>query len=183
MKDSKCIIQQAPNVVDDGYKINVIANAGFKVLSPHLTCIPKSGLFNLCKTILIAVFLLSLFSPAYAETDIREGYDENTEMIIKGTVAEITKGSRGPVILRLISGDRIFNVVTAPPWYLNREGITFQAGAELEITGSKYFGRDGSLYIIGKRIKNPQTGSVIILRDKLCRPLWKGHRMPHRQLP
>ncbi|MBI5212342.1 MAG: hypothetical protein HY957_03090 [Nitrospirae bacterium] len=90
MKDNKCIIQQVSNVVDDGYKINVDASARFKVLSPHLTCISQLGLLNLFKTILIAVFLLSLFSLSYAESDIKEGYDENTEIMIKGTVAVVS---------------------------------------------------------------------------------------------
>jgi hypothetical protein len=177
MKDSKCIIQQASNVVDDGYKINVIANAGFNVLSPHLTCISKLGLLNLCKTILAAVFLLSMVSFSYAGTEITEGYDENTEITIKGTVTEIMHEMRGPVILKLKTGIKTYNVVTAPGWYLSRNAITFSIGIALEVTGSRYFGRDGNLYVIARQIRDTETGRVTVLRDSYCKPLWRGeHR-------
>lgn len=184
MKDNKRIIPQLSNVVDDGYRINVIANTGFKVLSPHLTCISKSGLLNLCKTILIAIFLLSTVSFSYAETEITEGYDENTEIIIRGTIAEIMHGIRVPIILKLKTGTKIYNVVTAPMWYLARNAITFSIGTTLEVTGSRYFGRDGNLYVIARQIRDAETGSVTVLRDSYCKPLWRGgHRMHDRHLP
>ncbi|MDI6800671.1 MAG: hypothetical protein QMD01_01245 [Thermodesulfovibrionales bacterium] len=128
-------------------------------------------------------FALLLPALSFADVEIGEDrYDENTEITIKGTVAVIARGMRGPVILRLKSGDRVFNVVTAPPWYLSREGIIFQTGMELEITGSKFFGGDGSLYIMCRQIKYPD-GRSIILRDKMCKPMWRGSRTPNRQMP
>lgn len=184
MKDNKCILQQVSNVADDRYKINFIASAGFKVFSPHLTCISGSGLLNLCKTILIAVFLLSIVSFSYAETEITEGYDENTEITIRGTVAEVMYGMRGPVILRLRTDNKTYSVVTAPRWYLARNAIAFNADSDLEVTGSKYFGMDGNLYIIARQIRDAETGKVIVLRDSYCKPLWRGgHRMHDRRRP
>lgn len=142
---------------------------------------------SIFKTKIIALFmtcfLFCLFSLAYAESDLTEGYDENTEVTIKGTVIEIMREMRGPLIVKIRAGNKNYNVVTAPPWYLLREGISFNPDSELEITGSKYFSKDGSLYIIGRQIKNPATGGIILLRDSYCRPLWRGSRMFNRQMP
>jgi len=153
----------------------------FKSTSPcryydFMRVVLKIKIFAVC-------FLLSIVSFSYAETEITEGYDENTEITIKGTITEIVQGMRGPVILILKIDSKTYNVVTAPRWYLSREAITFSSGSALEITGSKYFGRDGNIYIIVRQVKNPETGKVIILRDSYCKPLWRGHRMHDRRLP
>lgn len=124
-----------------------------------------------------------MVSFSYAGTEITEGYDENTEITIKGTVTEVMHGMRGPVILKLKTATKTYNVVTAPRWYLSRNAITFIIGTALEITGSKYFAKDGNLYIIARQVKNPETGSVTVLRDSYCKPLWRGgNRMHDRRL-
>ncbi|HAK88651.1 MAG TPA: hypothetical protein DHV16_07555 [Nitrospiraceae bacterium] len=134
--------------------------------------------------VIFAFFLLlSPFSSAYAESDIKEGYDENTEITIKGTVTEIIHVKRGPVILRVKTSGKSYTVVTAPHRYLSGEAITFNTDSLMEITGSKYFGRDGNLYIIGRQIKDLTTGKTIMLRDSSCKPLWRNHRMHDRRLP
>jgi hypothetical protein len=174
------------NVVGDGFKMMFYNISKYKVFDAHLLpCIRQySRSFSLCKTILIAVFLLSMVSFSYAETEITEGYDENTEITIRGTVIEIMHGMRGPVILKLKTGIKTYNVVTAPGWYLSRNAITFSIGTALEVTGSRYFGRDGNLYVIARQIRDAETGSVTVLRDSYCKPLWRGgHRMHDRRLP
>lgn len=145
---------------------------------------------DILKTKIIVIFvvslLLSMISLSHAEpnlSDITEGYDENTEITIKGTLTEVFQGMRGPVILKIKTDTKTYNVVTAPRWYLFKNAITFSEGSKLEITGSKYFGRDGKLYIIVRQIKNSDTGGVIILRDSYCRPFWRGHGMNTRRLP
>lgn len=115
---------------------------------------------------------LSFTPPAYAEPDVKEGYDENTEITLKGTVATINAGARGPLILRLTATGRTYEVITAPPWYLEQENISFTPGLELEVTGSKYFGNDGSIYVVSGRIKFVSTGKELRLRDSEYRPLW-----------
>ncbi|MBA4348654.1 MAG: hypothetical protein C0415_01500 [Thermodesulfovibrio sp.] len=138
------------------------------------------------KIIVFAVFaLLCLFSLSYAESDVdvKEGYDENTEITVKGTVTETMRGMRGPLILKIQSGSKSYTVITAPPWYLMKEGITFNTGSQLEVNGSKYFGRDGNLYIISRQIKDTATGKLIIFRDSYCRPLWNKHGMKNRRFP
>ncbi|MCL4492724.1 MAG: hypothetical protein M1510_12660 [Nitrospirae bacterium] len=130
--------------------------------------------------VLLGILILSfapLFSSAHAASDVKEGYDENTEITVKGTVVEVMKGMMmGPVVVRLKFDSKIYNVVTAPPWYLSQKGISFRSGSEWEIKGSKYFGRDGNVYIIGRQLKNAGSGQALVLRDTYCRPLWMGHR-------
>jgi len=123
-----------------------------------------------------------LFSLAHAGADIAERYDENTEMTIKGSVIEIVHERRKPVVVKLNDGDNIYTIITAPAWYLSRESITFGSGDVLVVTGSRYFGRDGILYVIAKQVKNYETGTLFILRDSR-RPMWRGHGMHNRRLP
>ncbi len=134
---------------------------------------------NSCRnSVLLASFLIVfLFSAVYAESEVGEGYDENTEVAVKGTVREVRKDMRGPVIIILNSGNKDYRVVTAPPWYIAREGIGFKAGTSYEVTGSKYVSRDGNLYIIASRLKNLSTGKTTLLRDSSCMPLWKRRMM------
>ena len=127
---------------------------------------------------LLASFLIVfLFSAAYAESEGGEGYDENTEVTIKGTFREVTRELRGPVIVILQSGVKDYRVVTAPPWYIDREGIEFRSGISYEVTGSKYIARDGNIYIVASRLKNLSTGKITPFRDSSGMPLWKGRMM------
>ncbi len=121
--------------------------------------------------------MLCFVSPAYAENEVTEGYDENTEVTVKGTIKEVLRGMRGPVIIIIQSGNKDYKIITAPAWYLAQEGIEFTAGTAYELTGSKYTARDGNLYIVAGRLKNLSTGRISSLRDSSCMPLWKGHRM------
>jgi len=122
------------------------------------------------------LLLLFVFSLSHAAMEPGEGYDENTEVTIKGAVTEIIKGKRGPVRLRMIYQGKTYYVVTAPIWYLRREGITFQQGSGLEVTGSKYFGKDGNIYVIARKIREEKTGKEVFFRDAMCIPMWHGMR-------
>ncbi len=130
----------------------------------------------------IGIFFASLLysPPACAEPDVKEGYDENTEITIKGTVAAISRGATGPLILRLAATGRTYEVITAPPWYLEQENISFTPGLELEVTGSKYFGNDGIVYVVGGSIKFVAAGKEVRLRDTDFRPLWGRGRGRNR---
>jgi len=129
------------------------------------------------RALLACLFLVCFFSSAYAESEVTEGYDENTEVTVKGTMKEVLRGMRGPVIVILQSGSKDYKVITAPPWYLAQEGIALTEGTAYEVTGSKYIARDGNLYIVASRLKNLSTGKISSFRDSSCMPLWKGHRM------
>jgi hypothetical protein len=90
---------------------------------------------------------------------------------------------RGPILVTLKFREKSYLVITAPPWYLIEENVTFQANEVVEVIGSKYIGRDGRLYIVARQLRYTPTGRVITLRDSTYRPLWKGHRMYHRNMP
>ncbi len=132
----------------------------------------------------VSVFLLLgiLWQPAYASPDIKEGYDENTEVTVRGTVKEVVNGTRGPVILKIRSDSKMYRVITAPPWYLSQEGVLFQPGSEWEIKGSRYFGRDGNLYLVCRQMKDIGTDKAVVFRDSSCKPKWMGRRMHKRHM-
>jgi hypothetical protein len=135
---------------------------------------------------LMLLAILFSFSPAAAQEDLGESYDENTELTVRGSVVEAKRETPGPFVIKLRTKNMIYNVVTAPPWYLTREQIVLREGLELEVTGSKYIGKDGNLFLLARQITDISTGKVIILRDTHCRPLWHGHRMQrgrNQQLP
>ncbi|HSB30048.1 MAG TPA: hypothetical protein VLD55_00440, partial [Candidatus Sulfobium mesophilum] len=58
------------------------------------------------------------------------------------------------------SGVKDYRVVTAPPWYIIREGIEFRLGISYEVTGSKYIARDGNIYIVASRLKDLSSGKI-----------------------
>jgi hypothetical protein len=128
-------------------------------------------------TSFVFIFAILFFSYAYAENELSEGYDENTEVTIKGTIKDVGRGMRGPVIVLLQAGSKNYQVITAPPWYIAQEGIELRPGSSYEVTGSKFIARDGNPYIIASRLKDLSTGKITQLRDSSCMPLWKGRRM------
>jgi hypothetical protein len=128
-------------------------------------------------SIFVSIYMLCILSVAYAETEVSEGYDENTEVTVKGTLKELQRGMRGPIIMILNSGSKTYKVITAPPWFLEQEGVEFTTGIDYEVTGSKYIARDGNIYISASRLKNIATGKISILRDSSCMPRWRGRMM------
>lgn len=126
--------------------------------------------------VLCSLVCLCLWASAgYAE--ISEGYDENTELTAMGTVSEMEDGGKGPVLLRISRGARSYVVITAPRRYLADEGITFNTGEGLQVTGSRYRSRDGQVYIVARTVKRLTTGEVILLRDEGCKPMWGRGKM------
>lgn len=133
--------------------------------------------YSLKVTSFVFIFLVLFFSYAHAENEVSEGYDENTEVTVRGTIKDIVRGMRGPVIVLLQASSKNYQVITAPPWYIAKEGIELMPGRSYEVTGSKFFSRDGKIYIIASRLKDLSTGKVIQLRDSSCMPRWRGGRM------
>jgi hypothetical protein len=131
------------------------------------------------KRILMAsLFLVFMVSYAHAENEDNEGYDENTEIRLKGEVTHVLPRSHGPVVVVLHTASKTYMVITGPPWYLAQEGFTVKVGDSLKVTGSKFIGREGNVYIAARRIKDSATGRVLLLRDSNHMPLWRGnHRM------
>jgi len=115
-----------------------------------------------------------MFSYAHAEYEENEGYDENTEIRVKGEVTHVLPRKHGPVIVVLHTTSKTYLVITGPPWYLEQEGFTLKVGDSLRVTGSKFIGREGNVYIVARRIKDP-SGRVLLLKDSNLMPFWRGH--------
>ncbi len=133
------------------------------------------GKWYLCASLIV---LLLFFIASVSAEELEEGYDENTEVTIKGTVKELVREMRGPLILRIPYRDRNYHVVTAPIWYLRRQNLVFQSGLELEVTGSRFVSVDGTLYLVARKIREVKTGREIFFRDLRLRPCWRGMRSP-----
>lgn len=119
--------------------------------------------------------MLAFVSISSAQEDISSDiYDENTEVTIKGEIFDIYNTARGPVIIRVKTEKRTYNVLTAPRWYLMRNNLDFKAGEKIEITGSKFITRDGQLYIITRKCKYKTPSVPCMFRDEFMRPMWRG---------
>lgn len=127
---------------------------------------------------LFAFLLLAEYT--LAEHDLSEFYDENTEITISGKIIEVLAPKRGPILLKIKPNRKEYFIVTAPPWFLRQQEIVFNRGIYIEVKGSKFFSKEGNVYIIGKELRLDQDRRRIILRDIHSRPLWRGQGMNRR---
>jgi hypothetical protein len=126
-----------------------------------------------------AVLLLFLAFPSSARSeDPGKGYDENTEATITGKVTGVSRGLRGPVMVKVSRNGKTYEVVTGPPWFLIQEGLNFEPGLEIEVTGSRVLDRDGVLYIVARRVRDLKKGREVLFRDDSLRPVWGGKGRP-----
>ena len=107
------------------------------------------------------------------------GYDENTEIMVRGTVQ---RPSAAPYLglfnFYLKSDWKIFKVLTAPPWFVKRSDFSLKPRQDVEVIGSKFYGPDGTLCILAKSVKLLPSGKVVSFRDPVARPVWYKHRCP-----
>lgn len=103
------------------------------------------------------------------------GYDENTEVIVRGKVRS-SEGKdlsyRGLQCFLLESRGRLFRVLTGPKWFVTEVGLKLPAGHCVEVVGSKFYGSDGALYLIARSIRYLPQGYAVELRDRTCKPVW-----------
>jgi hypothetical protein len=103
------------------------------------------------------------------------GYDENTEIVVNGKIRQTLAGPYlGFQCFIVQSKSKSFRVLTAPHWFARHVGLNPQTGTEVEVVGSKFFGVDGSLYLLAKSLTFVESGRQIMLRDKACKPVWRG---------
>ena len=130
--------------------------------------------------VIVLSFLLAmpmLVNSVQAGTD-RTGYDENTEIILSGTVLKFNGCEfRGLRCFTMESRSRVFHVVTAPRWFLERIHLNLQPGTIVRVVGSKFYSPDGDLYLMAKSLKNIPTGRNILFRDNKCQPVWGRHSL------
>ncbi len=132
--------------------------------------IAKTSHFGLCVYLIAIVMLVGVCS-----ADAATGYDENTEIVIKGRVAAVNARSfSGLNCFTLEFRNRMFRVITAPPWFLRRIGFSLKPGQKIRVRGSKFFGRDGGLYILARSLQIVPKGRKIVFRDRDCKPIWRN---------
>ncbi len=122
--------------------------------------------------ILVIITSFMFIGAAYAGQDA-VGYDENTEIIISGTVLKPTGCEfRGLKCFVMESNSRSFRVITAPGWFVARIHMKLSPGITVRVVGSKFYGTDGALYLVARSVKALPSGRNIQFRDKHCRPVW-----------
>ena len=102
---------------------------------------------------LFAIFLLTNANSAHA---VSIGYDENTEIVIRGTIKQCA--ARPYIKLQcftLQTKTRIFRVIVAPRWFVRRIKLKLNVGEDVEVVGSKFFGKDGCLCLLARSIITP----------------------------
>jgi hypothetical protein len=121
--------------------------------------------------------LLLVVNITMASANAPEDYDLNTEISITGVIIEILERDRGPQTFLLKTGNREYHVITGPWWYLGRIGLSLKKDMDVEVTGSKFFSRDGHLYILVRTLKDLKTEKLYKFREDNLMPCWKGRRM------
>jgi hypothetical protein len=121
---------------------------------------------------LFIILLLTNTNFAYARNI---GYDENTEIVIRGTIKQCA--ARPYMKLQcftLQTRTRILKVIVAPRWFVRRIELKLNEGVNVEVVGSKFFGRDGCLCLLARSIKFLSSGRNVVLRDSSCKPVWQN---------
>ncbi|NDY42505.1 hypothetical protein G3N55_06570 [Dissulfurirhabdus thermomarina] len=118
------------------------------------------------------VFLCAAQAPGADETV----YDENTEIVLTGTVAAFPPAAfrRGMHVFLLRAGGHTYRVLTAPRWFLRRIGFTLQQDEKVTVVGSKFYDVNGELALLAREVRFPESGRVQTFRDAACRPVWRN---------
>ncbi|MEA1867429.1 MAG: hypothetical protein U9N19_04920 [Thermodesulfobacteriota bacterium] len=133
----------------------------------HKVIDPKAAYF-----FLFAIFLLTNADSAHA---ISIGYDENTEVVIRGTIKQcVVRPYMRLQCFTLQTRTRIFRVIVAPRWFVRRIGLKLNNGEDVKVVGSKFFGRDGCLFLLARSIRFLSSGRNVVLRDRSCKPVWQN---------
>lgn len=121
---------------------------------------------------------MMLTSNAVSAEDVQSyGYDENTEIRMKGRVVSFfTDDETGLKCIGIKAGEREYKVITAPEWYVNKKRLWPKPSSFVEVVGSKSYRKDGSLCIIARQILLEYPARIEILRDEQLRPAWRDPR-------
>lgn len=121
---------------------------------------------EIMKWIIVIMILLIITGAIASAQEWIESYDPNTEIAIKGTIAKVIQRKHGPLIIGILKEDTIYNVVTAPGWYIEQERMEFKVGDKVIVHGSKFFSRKGELFLIARSINNISKGKNYSFRDE-----------------
>jgi hypothetical protein len=130
---------------------------------------------NFSRAICFVLITIIVSASARAACARETGYDENTEIVVNGKIRQTLAGPYlGFQCFIVQTKSKCFHVLTAPHWFARHVGLNPKIGTEVEVVGSKFFGVDGSLYLLAKSLTFVESGRQIMLRDKTCKPVWIG---------
>lgn len=125
-------------------------------------------------SILLMFALLFINTVAFAQ-EWHESYDPNTEVAIRGKIVGIIQKHQGPVVIGVLQKDKIYNVLTAPSWYIEQEKIDLKPGDDIVVNGAKFFSKKGELFIFARSINNISKGKIYSFRENHhMKPKWRG---------
>lgn len=117
------------------------------------------------------------------------GYDLNTVVQVRGTVAAVESGSSPgqPVWVRLQPAEPSegspFLLWLGPQWFVRDLGATLAPGDRLVVKGSKLVERDGRVVIIVQTLEDERSGHTLRLRGATGHPLWRESAPTRRRWP
>jgi hypothetical protein len=121
-------------------------------------------LLRLVPVVLFASFALSQGLPKY---------DTATETTLKGSVEQLKlvppTGGKPVAYLALKSGEGTVQVFLCPKSFLDDMGVSFKAGEEIQLTGSKVKQEGEDLILAREVVKGQDT---VTLRFKDGKPAW-----------
>lgn len=128
---------------------------------------------TLCFPNRIPMFVAAAIIMCVANSYALSGYDENTQVVVSGTVKQVADSHpSGFKCIIIHSKHKNYKILTAPAWYAKKVGLNFRPGAEVQVVGSKFYTNDGKIYLMARSIKSLNSGRYIALRDNRCHPLW-----------
>ena len=124
----------------------------------------------------LVIFLVAVFCSAQTPTAAAPKYDPGTEATLKGIIDQISQvklGDAMQVELVMKSGADQFNVGVCPPDIFKDLIVSFAAGDEVEVTGSKVQ-LDEKPFVMAREIV--KGNDKVSLRDKKGSPVWMWMR-------
>lgn len=124
-----------------------------------------------CLFVFLFLVAFSLSTHLYAQ---EIGYDENTEITIRGNVVSPHSSPYHGLLAMLVQTDAcLYRVLTGPRWFLDRMGFHPRKGTAVEVVGSKFYDASGSICLFARSIRVLEPGGrLFVLRDNSCKPVW-----------
>lgn len=102
------------------------------------------------------------------------GFDPNTVGEVQGKAYGLSQPQNGPVRFRLETGNETYTVLASSGWYWKDLKTQLPDGSNVVVRGSKTLGSDMQMYVVAQKIRLPDSGRTLLLRDGAGKPLWKG---------
>jgi hypothetical protein len=89
---------------------------------------------------------------------------------VQGKAYGLSQPQNGPVRFRLETGNETYTVLASSGWYWKDLKTQLPDGSNVVVRGSKTLGNDMQLYIVAQKIRLPDSGRTLVLRDNAGKP-------------